>query len=109
MNAPVNAENTVSALNIVPQVKEGCSNDGQLLTNTAASPLDKGVSSMLFGDRNIYPSLPRILARKKPTVIFGDNGATWNQTGAYEGYGFEEILNIHDYEKGQKKRGAMPP
>jgi phosphoglycerol transferase MdoB-like AlkP superfamily enzyme len=105
MNALVNAENTVSALNIVPQVKEGCSNDGQLLTNTGLLPLDKGVSSMLFGDRNIYPSLPRILARKKPTVIFGDNGATWNQTGAYEGYGFEEILNIHDYEKAAEEKG----
>ena len=90
-------------------MKDGFSNEGQLLTKNGLLPIDNGVSSMLFGDRNIYPSLPRILARKKPTVIFGDNGATWNQTSAYKGYGFEEILNIMISKKRQKKRGAMPP
>lgn len=109
MNALVNAENTVSALNIVPQVKEGCSNDGQLLTNTGLLPLDKGVSSMLFGDRNIYPSLPRILARK--------NLRSFSETTAPHGIrrAHTKVMDLKRFsismitKKRQKKRGAMPP
>lgn len=105
MNSMLDSVGTLSALNIVPQVKQGCSNDGQLLTNTGLLPLNYGVSSMEFGSRNIYPSLVNILKRPDAVALFGDTGYTWNQTAAFESYGFKNIYTYTNYESEAKKLG----
>lgn len=105
LNKIINSTGTISSLNMIPQVKQGCSNDGQLLINTGLLPLDKGVSSMLFGDRITYPQLGKILNINNTIAIFGDSGNTWNQTRAFKSYGFNKIYRISDFEKRSKEIG----
>lgn len=105
MNAMLDSAGTIAALNIIPQVKTGCSNDGQLLTNTGLLPLNYGVSSMEFGEKNIYPNLVEILDRPEAVALFGDTGYTWNQTAAFQSYGFKNIHTFTSYESEAKKFG----
>lgn len=105
LNSMLDSAGTVSALNIIPQVMMGCSNDGQLLTNTGLLPLKHGVSSMEFGEGNTYPNLPQILNRPEATAIFGDTGYTWNQIEAYRSYGFKTIFTLNDYKSQSDKLG----
>lgn len=105
MNSILDSMGTVTALNIIPQVKQGCSNDGQLLTNTGLLPLNYGVSSMEFGEKNIYPNLVDILNRPEAVAVFGDTGYTWNQTEAYRSYGFKTIHPSSDYDAESEKLG----
>lgn len=86
------AEGSVAALNVVPQIKDGSSGDGHLMTNTGLLPLRSGSASMLAGNDHIFPSLPHIL-RRKATAVFADNGETWNQNGFFRNLGFDPIIN----------------
>lgn len=106
LNALIEKEGTVSALNILPQVKEGCSNDGQLLTNTGLLPLNQGVTSLTLGSHIVLPGLPKILKPKSSVAVFGDTGQTWNQSGAYESYGFRKIFTVKDYERKANEKGV---
>ena len=105
MNSMIDSAGTIAALNIIPQVKQGCSNDGQLLTHTGLLPLNYGVSSMEFGEKNIYLNLVEILNRPNAVAIFGDSGYTWNQTEAYRSYGFKSIHPSSDYDAESEKFG----
>lgn len=105
MNFLVEREGSISSLNMIPQVKQGCSNDGQQLINTGLLPLNNGVSSMLFSHKNVFPDLGKIMNIEKPIAIFGDNGNTWNQTRAYQSYGFKEIYNINHFNESAKRIG----
>lgn len=106
LNSLVNSEGTISALDILPQVKDGCSNDGQLLTNTGLLPLSQGVVSMSLGTDIDYPGLPKILKPKSSVAIFGDSGLSWNQTQAFQSYGFDKIYTIFDFEEDADVKGA---
>lgn len=106
MNSLIEKEGTVSALDILPQVKDGCSNDGQLLTNTGLLPLSQGVASLTLGSHIAFPGLPKLLNPKSSVAIFGDTGQTWNQTGAYESYGFKKIYTVKDYEAKANEKGV---
>ena len=86
------AKGSVTALNVVPQIKDGSSGDGHLMTNTGLLPLRSGSASMLAGNDHIFPSLPRILHRKA-TAVFADNGETWNQNGFFRNLGFDPVIN----------------
>ncbi|MDE6548721.1 MAG: LTA synthase family protein [Muribaculaceae bacterium] len=106
LNFLVKSEGSVSALDILPQVKDGCSNDGQLLTNTGLLPLSQGVVSMTLGTDIDYPGLPKILKPKSSVAIFGDSGLSWNQTQAFQSYGFDEIYTVLDFEEDADDKGA---
>lgn len=106
LNSLMASEGVVSALEIIPQVKDGCSNDGQLLTNTGLLPLSKGVVSMSLGQDVVYPALPKLLKHKSSVAIFGDAGLSWNQTLAYKGYGFDEVYTVLDFKDSADCLGA---
>lgn len=106
VNSLIEKEGTVSALDILPQVKDGCSNDGQLLTNTGLLPLTQGVASLTLGSHIEFPGLPKLLNPKSSVAIFGDTGQTWNQTGAYKSYGFKKIFTVKDYEAKADEKGV---
>lgn len=105
MNNLIKSDGTIHSLNILPQIKDGLSNDGQLLTNTGLLPLNKGVSSYLFGDKIIYPHISEILKIDDSIAVFADNGCTWNQNIAYGNYGFKKIYTIVDYIEDAEKKG----
>ncbi|MDE6511016.1 MAG: LTA synthase family protein, partial [Muribaculaceae bacterium] len=106
LNYLVKSEGTVSALDLLPQVKDGCSNDGQLLTNTGLLPISQGVVSMSLGTDIDYPGLPKILKPKSSVAIFGDSGLSWNQIQAFESYGFDRIYTVLDFEDDADAKGA---
>lgn len=95
----VNSAGTISALNVIGQVKDGCSNDGQMIINTGLLPLNNGVVSFQFGTSNIFPGLPLILGTHDNAAIFGDNGQTWNQIDAFKSYGFNKIFTELDFKE----------
>ncbi|MDE6552983.1 MAG: sulfatase-like hydrolase/transferase [Muribaculaceae bacterium] len=105
LNSLIKSEGTISAVNVLPQVKDGCSNDGQMLTNTGLLPLSRGVASMSLSKDLVYPGLPKILRKKSSVAVFGDAGMTWNQTQAYKDYGFEKTYSILDYEDSAEMYG----
>ncbi len=105
LNTLVNSEGTVSALDIIPQVKDGCSNDGQQLVNTGLLPLSKGVALFTLGDDLIFPRLPEMLKCKSSVAVFGDSGTTWNQYEAYGKYGFKKIFTSLDYKDSVDVKG----
>lgn len=106
LNFLVKSEGTVSALDLIPQVKDGCSNDGQLLTNTGLLPLSQGVVSMSLGTDIDYPGLPKILKPKSSAAFFGDSGLSWNQTQAFKSYGFDDVYTVFDFEEAAEAKGA---
>ena len=56
LNRLLEAEGTISCLNVISQVKDGGSSDGQMIYNTGLLPIKNGSAAMLFGS-NDYPSL----------------------------------------------------
>ncbi len=79
---------TVAALNVVSQIAEGTSSDGQLLTNTGLFPLRRGVAGLMVGSTNRFVALPERLERASSTVIFGETGGTWNKIPTFANWGF---------------------
>ena len=105
MNALIESEGTVSNINMREQIKGGCSNDGQLIINTGLLPVDNGVTSLLFGRSNIFPSLPRILSSHQPVAIFADMGDTWDQTETFESFGFKSIYSENNFKENAERIG----
>lgn len=92
LNSLLRADGSISCLQVVPQIKDGGSSDGQMLINTGLLPLKDGCASMRYGSTNTYPSIVKELGYEGSLAIFGDDGIVWNQTGAFKSYGFSKIL-----------------
>lgn len=95
----IEADGTVSALDVVTQVRTGGSGDGQLIVNTGLLPLPLFSTALSLGTTNSFFALPESLGRNMNLVIFGDNASSWNERNSFSSYGFEEILCNKDYQK----------
>ncbi len=104
MNGLINSPGTISTTSMHSQIKSGISNDGQLIVNTGLLPIDKGVVMMNFGN-NLFPTLNKLISPARSIVIFGDNGQTWNQTGAFRSFGFSEIYSELDFHENADEIG----
>lgn len=101
LNALVEAEGTVSALNVVSQIKDGCSGDGQLIINTGLMPLRKGSAAISFAEINRFPNLREQLPDNyTATAVLADMGSEWKERQMFMNYGFDRILSRADADEG---------
>lgn len=105
MNSLVQAQGSVVSLNMRPQIQDGISNDGQLITNTGLLPLSKGIAMWEFGSKNTFPSIPKTLHNYSNAVIFGDNGFTWGEILSFKSFGFNTILTESDFKQRAEEVG----
>ncbi|MDE5608299.1 MAG: LTA synthase family protein [Muribaculaceae bacterium] len=100
----IGEQGSVSALNVVSQVADGTSSDGQLLTNTGLLPLRRGVVGLMVGSSNRFMALPERLQRASSTVVFGENGATWNKIPTFVNWGFTPYT-VMDFQQEAADKG----
>lgn len=99
MLSMIDAEGTISALDVVTQIRGGGSGDGQLIINTGLLPLPFFSTSLSVGSSNQFIALPHCLNRSDNVVIFGDDASSWNERDSFTSYGFEEVLCNRDYRQ----------
>lgn len=92
----INSPGTISALNVISQIADGNSSDGQVLTNTGLFPLRRGAVGLMVGSTNQFVALPERLGRQSSTVIFGEDGAIWNKLPTFDNWGFTSYT-INDF------------
>lgn len=93
LDSLIASDGTLSCLNVVPQVGDGISSDGQLIYNLGTLPLLDGAAtqSAIYGKR--LPALPAALATSHyPIAIFADRGLGWKKREAYPAYGYRRVL-----------------
>lgn len=95
----INAPGTISNLNVVTQVKDGISSDGQLLLNTGILPLEQGSGTMEYGMETRFISLLHLMQPTENMVIFGDDGRGWGKYGTFKNFGFSNIVTSLDYSE----------
>lgn len=93
----IDAEGTISALNVTTQVRAGGSGDGQLLTNTGLHPLPYFSVPIALGSSNSFPALPKILGKEQNVVVFADDCRAWNEQPTFSSYGFSPVYSNLDY------------
>lgn len=106
LNRLIKEEGTVSALNVVTQVRDGISSDGQMLLNTGLLPLTHGASMIRYGAINSYPSLADMLKRNDATVVFANEPNIWNKGVSFTNLGFKTILSAEDFTVSADEYGA---
>jgi phosphoglycerol transferase MdoB-like AlkP superfamily enzyme len=84
------AEGTFSTVNMLPQVHDGRSSDGQALYNIGLLPISSGSTTCIYKS-NAYPSLLHILGYQSSISITADANNVWNHREAYEAYGYRQI------------------
>lgn len=97
LHSLINEEGTISNLNVVSQIKDGMSSDGQLITNIGLLPLREGTVSLEYGTNTRFIGLSEILKDYKSIAIFGEAGKLWGEMDCYKAYGFDEIVTSLDY------------
>lgn len=91
------AEGTVSALEVVTQIKDGSSGDGQLMINTGILPLQNGSASLERGKDTRFVALPKMFPEREGVAIFSENGACWAKNTTFRAFGFKRIVTTNDY------------
>lgn len=93
----VESEGSVSNLNIVPQIKDGNSGDGQILINTGLLPIQNGSAGMDYGINTSFVSLNTLLPSHSATAVFSENGLMWSEKSNFSSYGFKDVRSTLDY------------
>lgn len=92
LNDLANDSGTIVALNLVSQVKDGGSGDGQLMINAGLLPLRKGSAAMSYGDSNRFPSIRQHLPANYVTrAVLADNGYIWCEKKMQINYGYDSV------------------
>lgn len=93
----INDEGSISALNVVSQIKDGISGDGQMLINTGLLPLIKGSAALEYTSTTELIGLPYIMHDRNSVAVLSEHGSTWNVKNAYTSYGFHPTYTCVDY------------
>ncbi len=94
INRLIKEKGTISALHVLPQVRDGRSSDGQFCYATGLLPLKSGSVSITYSG-NRYPSLCKALKEKGYSSfnMVCDNGSAWNQQEMSEAIGFDRFYD----------------
>lgn len=92
LDSLINSQGTISCLNVVAQVKDGSSSDGQLLYNTGLLPLQHGAAAMKFPD-NKYKSLATAMGYANPTELIVEEGGFWNHRFTSLSYNYSRLID----------------
>ena len=91
LNRLVRDHGTISCVDVVSQVKDGGSSDGQMIYNTGLLPINNGCAALIFGD-NTFPSLVSSLKPSSAKEIIAEAGYIWNHDVTSESYGYDELI-----------------
>lgn len=83
-------KNTISALNVVSQIKSGVSSDGQLLLTTGLYPYSASATMQSFA-KNDFPALPKLLNRNSLEIIC-EYGSLWKHSETNKSYGYNSLI-----------------
>ena len=99
LNRIVNDSNSITALHVLPQVKDGRSSDGQFMFNTGLLPLRSGAVTTRYGDVD-YCSIVKALKQRgyRAVNMALDKTNYWNQDGISVAYGYDEFINRQENE-----------
>lgn len=98
LNALFADSSNIATCNVITQVKNGRSSDGQFMYNTGLLPLVTQPVAMSY-PYNDYPSLVKALPNHASSVICCDKSPYWNIGKMMECYGYKEFHGkdeIHD-------------
>lgn len=92
LNRLINEKGTVSNLNVITQVKDGGSSDGQMIYNTGLLPIKSGCTAYNFGS-NEFPSLVKALKPAESLEIISEQGFVWNHFETSKQYGYDRLFD----------------
>lgn len=93
----IGQEGAISNLNIVTQIKDGSSGDGQLIINTGLLPIKNGSANLEYGSTTEFVSFPALTPNHHPVVVVAEKGNTWAQRPTFLSFGFKEIHTSMEY------------
>lgn len=105
MNRLVNSGENIVFTNLVSQVRDGGSGDGQLIYNTGLLPLAKGSAAIYAGGTNRFETLANRF-EGATCVIFSEDASAWNEYSTFSNYGFSRIVTSNDFTPEEASRGA---
>ena len=90
----VNDSNSITAVHVLPQVKDGRSSDGQFMFNTGLLPLKSGAVATRYDDVDYY-SIAKALKRRNYTAVnmTVDGNNYWNQAEISVAYGYDQNID----------------
>lgn len=106
LNRLIADSTTFSAINVIPQVKNGSSGDGQLIYNAGLLPLDDLIVTKTLGNANTYPSLAEQLGRDQNICILPDDGKVWSEYTMMKAYGYDTVFTEDDFIDARWKYGV---
>lgn len=106
LNALLTSEGTFAALDMRTQIRQGGSGDGQLIYNTGLMPLSDDVTSLTVVPRAHFAPLASMLGRHTAGAVFADDGRSWNQSVAFNRFGFDKVYTSEDNAGAVALRGA---
>lgn len=96
---------TICCFNVMSQVKDGGSADGQMIYNTGLLPIKNGAAAMLFGT-NEFISLADVLKKTEAKEIIAESSNIWNHRITSEKYGYQYLIdNVSNEMDGSNKSG----
>lgn len=97
LNALCHSDSSLTALSVVSQVGDGRSSDGHFIYNVGLLPLRSGSVAVKYGSSCAgFPSLARSLEGYSSVSVHCDSPSFWNNSHAFESYGFGKVLNKFD-------------
>lgn len=105
----MDADGSISALEVVPQVRSGVSSDGQLMLNSGLYPSSVCTTVGVYGD-NDFPSLAKILKEHFSFEAICESDALWNHRVTNRSYGYDGLvsnISIAALENEQGSDGAL--
>lgn len=109
LNELIDTDGSISALEVVPQVRSGVSSDGQLMLNSGLYPSSVCTTVGVYGD-NDFPSLAKILKEHFSFEAICESDALWNHRVTNRSYGYDGLvsnISIAALENEQGSDGAL--
>ncbi|MDE6778392.1 MAG: sulfatase-like hydrolase/transferase, partial [Alistipes sp.] len=88
----IDADGSISALEVVSQVRSGVSSDGQLMLNSGLYPSSDCTTVEVYGD-NDFPSLAKILKEHFSFEAICESEVFWNHSVTNRSYGYDALVS----------------
>ena len=99
LNALLRTPGTIFCPDMLTQVKDGGSSDGQMMYNTGLLPVADGAAAMLYAGENTFHSLASQLGRRTAAELIVEDGATWNHRATSRAYGYSSLTECETLER----------
>lgn len=90
LDSLVNAEGTLSSLDMVSQIHSGISSDGQFIYNTGMYPASDVTTVMYYTDNKVHP-LSKMLGGRRSFEVICESEAMWKHSETTRMYGYEHL------------------